>query len=109
MYGDGGDIIEPLSEGFELAVGVEKLCSHVGTHLMDLEGREDLVGVAKRSEEVVGEGAVGGLGESFDGGGVDDTQDLSPDGGLYLGGGVEAVVDLPEEGGEGVGVDGDGG
>lgn len=76
---------------------------------MDLEGREDLVGVAKRSEEVVGEGAVGGLGESFDGGGVDDTQDLSPDGGLYLGGGVEAVVDLPEEGGEGVGVDGDGG
>lgn len=76
---------------------------------MDLEGREDLVGVAKCSEEVVGEGAVGGLGEPFDGGGVDDTEDLTPDGGLYLGGGVEAVVDLTEEGGEDVGVDGDGG
>ena len=35
---------------------------------MDLEGSEDLVGVAKCSEEVVGEGAVGGLGEPFDGG-----------------------------------------
>ena len=76
---------------------------------MDLEGREDLVGVAKCSEEVVGEGAVGGLGESLDGGGVDDTQDLTPEGRLYLGGGVEAVVDFSEKGGEDVGVDGDGG
>lgn len=76
---------------------------------MDLESSEDLVGVAQCSEEVVGEGAVGGLGEPFDGGGVDDTQDLTPDGRLYLGGGVEAVVDLSEEGGEDVGIDGDGG
>lgn len=75
---------------------------------MDLEGSEDLVGVAKCSEEVVGEGAVGGLGEPLDGCGVDDTEDLAPDGGLYLGGGVEAVVDFSEEGGEDIGVDGDG-
>ena len=40
---------------------------------MDLEGSEDLVGVAKCSEEVVGEGAVAGLGEPLDGGGVDDS------------------------------------
>lgn len=64
---------------------------------MDLEGSEDLVGVAQCSEEVVREGVIVGLGEPFDGGGVDDTEDLSPDGGLYLMGGVEAVVDLPEE------------
>ena len=76
---------------------------------MDLESSEDLVGVAKCSEEVVGEGVIVGLGESFDGGRVDDTEDLTPDGRLYLGGGVEAVVDLAEEGGEDVGVDGDGG
>ena len=75
---------------------------------MDLESSEDLVGVTKRSQEVVGEGAVGGLREPFDGGRVDDTKDLSPDGGLYLGGGVESIVDLAEEGGEDVGVDGDG-
>ena len=76
---------------------------------MDLEGREDLVGMLQCRQEVVGEGAVGGLGEPFDGGGVDDTQDLTPEGRLYLGGGVEAVVDLAEERGEDVGVDGDGG
>ena len=76
---------------------------------MDLESREDLVGVAKCSQEVVGERMVVGLCEPFDGGGVDDTQDLTPDGGLYLGGGVDAIVDLSEEGGKDVGVDGDGG
>lgn len=76
---------------------------------MDLESREDLVGVAKRGKEVVGEGVVVGLGEPLDGGGVDDSEDLAPDGGLYLGGGVEAIVDLTEKGGEDVGVDGDGG
>lgn len=76
---------------------------------MDLEGSEDLVGVAQCSEEVIGEGAVVGLGEPLDGGGVDDTEDFTPDGGLYLGGGVEAVVDLAEERGEDIGVDGDGG
>ena len=76
---------------------------------MDLESREDLVGVAKRSQEVVGEGAVAGLGEPLDGCGVDDSEDLAPDGGLYLVGGVEAIVDFTEEGCEDVGVDGDGG
>lgn len=76
---------------------------------MDLESREDLVGVAQCSQEVVGEGAVVGLGEPLDGGGVDDAEDLSPNGGLYLMGGVEAIVDLTEEGREDVGVDGDGG
>ena len=76
---------------------------------MDLEGSEDLVGVAKCSEEVVGEGVVVGLGESLDGGRVDYTQDLTPDGRLDVGGGVEAVVDLAEERGEDIGVDGDGG
>ncbi|GJG37968.1 hypothetical protein [Prevotella lacticifex] len=75
---------------------------------MDLECREDLVGVAKCSEEVVGEGAVGGLGEPFDGCGVDDAEDLSPNGGLYLMGGVEAIIDFAEEGCEDIGVDGDG-
>jgi len=76
---------------------------------MDLESREDLVGVAKRGKEVVGEGVVVGLGEPLYGSRVDYTEDLAPDGRLYLGGGVEAVVDLSEEGGEDVGVDGDGG
>lgn len=76
---------------------------------MDLESREDLVGVAKRGKEVVGEGVVVGLGEPLYGGGVDYTEDLAPDGRLYLGGGVEAIVDLSEEGGKDVGVDGDGG
>lgn len=76
---------------------------------MDFESSEDLVGVSEGSEEVVGEGMVGSLGEPFDGGRVDDTQDLAPDGGLYLGGDVEAVVDLAEERGEDIGVDGDGG
>jgi len=75
---------------------------------VDLESREYFVGVAKRSEKFVGEGAVGGLCEPLDGGGVNDAEDLSPNGGLYLGGGVEAIVDLTEEGGEDVGVDGDG-
>ena len=75
---------------------------------MDLECSEDLVGVAQCSEEVVGEGAVGGLGEPFDGSGVDDTENLTPDGRLYLGGGVEAIVDLAEKRGEDVGIDGDG-
>ena len=75
---------------------------------MDLESREDLVGVAKRDKEVVGEGAVVGLGKPLDGCGVDDSEDLAPDGGLYLGGGVEAIIDFAEEGGEDVGVDGDG-
>ena len=75
---------------------------------MDLEGGEYFVGVAKRGEEVVGEGAVGGLCEPLDGCGVDDSEDLAPDGGLYLVGGVEAIVDFTEEGGEDVGVDGDG-
>ena len=51
-----------------MTVGIEELCRHVGTHLMDFESSEDLVGVAQCSEEVVGEGAVGGLGEPFDGG-----------------------------------------
>lgn len=51
---------------------------------MDLESREDLVGVAKRDKEVVGEGAVVGLGKPLDGCGVDDSEDLAPDGGLYL-------------------------
>lgn len=92
-----------------MTVSVEELSCHVGAHLVDLESREYFVGVAKRREKFVGEGAVGGLGESFDGGGVDDTQDLSPDGGLYLCGGVEAIIDFAEEGGEDVGVDGDGG
>lgn len=41
-----------------MAVGVEQLSRHVGAHLVDFEGSEDLVGVAKCSEEVVGEGAV---------------------------------------------------
>lgn len=76
---------------------------------MDFESSEDLVGVAQCREEVVGEGAVVGLGEPFDGGGVDDTEDLTPDGRLNLVGCVEAVVDLAEEGGEDVGIDGDGG
>ena len=75
---------------------------------MDFESSEDLVGVAQCSEEVVGEGAIIGLCEPFDGSGVDDTEDLTPDGGLYLGGGVEAVVDFTEEGGEDVGIYGDG-
>ena len=92
-----------------MAVGVEQLCSHVGAHLVDLEGSEYLVGVSEGSEEVVGEGAVGGLGKPFDGGRVDDAEDLTPDGRLYLMGGVEAIVDFAEEGGEDVGVDGDGG
>lgn len=91
-----------------MAVVVEELSCHVGAHLMDLESREDLVGVAKRGKEVVGEGVVVGLGEPLDGGGVDDSEDLAPDGGLYLGGGVEAIVDFTEEGSEDVGVDGDG-
>lgn len=55
VCGDGGDIIEPLPEGLELSFVVEELSCHVGAHLVDLESREDLVGVAKRSEEVVGE------------------------------------------------------
>ena len=76
---------------------------------MDLESREYFVGVAKRREKFVGEGAVGGLGESFDGGGVNDAEDLSPNGGLYFMGGVEAIVDFAEEGREDVGIDGDGG
>lgn len=91
-----------------MAVSVEELCSHVGAHLVDLESREYFVGVAKRREKFVGEGAVGGLGESFDGCGVDDAEDLSPNGGLYLMGGVEAIIDFAEEGCEDVGVDGDG-
>lgn len=76
---------------------------------MDLEGDEYFVGVAQCSQEVVGEGAVVGLGKSLDGCGVDDSEDLAPDGGLYLGGGVEAIVDFTEEGCEDVGVDGYGG
>lgn len=92
-----------------MTVGVEELCSHVGAHLVDFESREYFVGVAKRSEEVVGEGAVGGLCEPLDGGGVNDAEDLSPNGGLYFMGGVEAIVDFAEEGREDVGIDGDGG
>lgn len=92
-----------------MAVVVEELSCHVGAHLVDLESREDLVGVAQCSQEVVGERAVVGLGEPLDGGGVNDAEDLSPNGGLYFMGGVEAIVDLTEEGGEDVGVDGDGG
>ena len=76
---------------------------------MDLEGGEYFVGVAQCSQEVVGECVVVGLGEPLDGCGVDDSEDLPPDGWLYLVGGVEAVVDLAEERGEDVGVDGDGG
>ena len=91
-----------------MAVVVEELSCHVGSHLVDLEGGEYFVGVAQCSQEVVGEGAVVGLGKSLDGCGVDDSEDLAPDGRLYLGGGVEAVVDFSEEGGEDIGVDGDG-
>lgn len=38
-----------------MTVGVEELSCHVGAHLVDLEGGEYFVGVAKRGEEVVGE------------------------------------------------------
>ena len=92
-----------------MAVVVEELSCHVGSHLVDLEGGEYFVGVAQCGEEVVGEGAVVGLGEPLYGSRVDYTEDLAPDGGLYLGGGVEAIVDFTEEGCEDVGVDGDGG
>ena len=91
-----------------MAVVVEELSCHVGAHLVDLEGGEYFVGVAQCSQEVVGEVVVVGLGEPLYGSRVDYTEDLAPDGRLYLGGGVEAVVDFSEEGGEDIGVDGDG-
>lgn len=103
-------VFHPLAEGFELAVGVGQQCRHLPPHLVHLERREHLVGMAQRAVEVLLERRrrrYGSLRQSLDGGLVDDAQYLAPHGRLKVVGRVEAVVYLAQECGEHLARDGE--
>ena len=76
---------------------------------MNLEGSEHLIGVAQvLIEEAVVCWWCLRLSKTFHCSLVDDTQHLTPDGGLYLVGCVEAVIDFSQELAEYIGIEADG-
>lgn len=103
-----GNVLHPLVKGFQVAVGIEELCRHVLTHHVNLEGCKHLIGVAQvLVEKTVVCWRCLCLSKTFHCSLVDDTQHLTPDGGLYLVGCVEAVIYFAQELAKDIGIEAD--
>ena len=96
MACNGRNTLLPILKGSELALLVKKSLLHLTTHRMAFEGRENLVRVAKLSEECLLMRLVPAIDESLDACLIDDAHNLPPCLRLDLFGYIKPVVHLAE-------------